>query len=192
MEECPHCKRKISKESLYCVYCKKDINGFGKNKTSGKEIEEIIQRVLRTVPEDRYTYSLKNLGTNSPSFEFVVYVNPKNLKSAKLEIMFHSNVWEVSFVAGNAFFMEWYWHNSKSKYCQLSSLYEAWEAVISGNYKEEHWGKNPEGEWKGLVGIYTTKDGKEHKDGCANTIFPGWVKKKFLQKTPQIIQYEPY
>jgi hypothetical protein len=101
-------------------------------------------------------------------------------------------VQEVSFTAGNAFFMEWYWHHPKDKYQQLDDLYKAWEAIVSGNYKEEHWGKDLNGNWKRLVGIYTTKDGEEHKDGTVNNILPGWFKKKFFHQTPEVIQYERY
>ena len=160
--------------------------------TSGKEIEELIKRVLKRIPKEKYSYTLKHLGAKSPSFEFAVEVTPTNPKSAKLEVLFNSNVNEVSFTAGNAFFMEWYWHHPKTKNQQLDSLYEAWEAIVSGKYWEQHWGKNREGKWKWLVGIYTTSDGKQHNDASVNNLLPGWIKSKVFQQIPQIIQYEPY
>ena len=154
----------------------------GNVSTSGKEIEEVINKVLQRIPKEKYSYALKHLGTKSPTFEYAAEIKPTNEKAAKLEILFDSKVREVSFAAGNAFFMEWYWHHPKTKNQHLDRLYNAWVAIVSGNYREQHWGKNRAGKWKWLVGVYKTPDGKQHNDGCVNNLLPGWIKSKFFIK----------
>jgi hypothetical protein len=192
MLKCPHCHKEIEKGPLYCPNCKKDIESRGKEQLREEEVVAVIQEALKGIPKSKYTYSLNKLEPKSVYFEIRAKIVPKNKKAAELEIMFNSEVWEISFSAGNAFFMEWYFHSSNSKFCQLSKLREAWEAVIAGNYREEHWGKEKDGEYKDLVGIYTTKEGKEIQDGCINNIFPGWIRKRFFHKTPEVIRYEAY